>query len=55
MVKAYRLAAINKAAKAEEAERQAMECEDSVRRIAEYKEGLRQMDIDDTPAIQSLH
>jgi hypothetical protein len=55
MVEARRIAAINKAMKAEEAERQAMEREDSVRRIAEYEEGLRQTNIDDTPGIRSLH
>jgi hypothetical protein len=51
MVEACRIAAINKAMKAEEAERQAMEREDSVRHIAEYEEGLQQTNIDDTQRI----
>jgi hypothetical protein len=55
MVKAHCIAAINKAMKAEESERQAMEREDSVRHMAEYEEGLQQTNIDDTPGIRSLH
>ena len=54
MLEARRIDAIKKATKTEEAERQAMEREDSVRRIAQYEEGLGQMNVDDTPIIRNL-
>jgi hypothetical protein len=52
LIEARRIEAEKKAAKAEEAERQAIKHADSMRRVADYEEGLGQMEVDKTPVSQ---
>ena len=55
LIEARRIEADKKAAKAEEAERQAIKQADSMQRVADYEKGLGEMDIDKTPLPQPLH